>query len=124
MKNLFIATALLLSITAGAGAQTADNEPAKVMATVSVCEKNPQKVTVTITNPAAEKLTIDVYSTEHGYLMSKTTKVNDYRANLDFSTAADGEYTIRVSCRGKERYSKTVAIGTHETTTRELTLAK
>ncbi len=117
MKNFFLAAAILLSIAGNAQS----NDSTRVIATVSFV-KDTQKIMVAVSNPDAERITIDVYSSESGYLMSKVTKVNDYRANLDFSTAVDGDYTITVSCRGHERFQKTVCIGTRETSMRELTL--
>ena len=117
MKNQFIALCLLFCI--GAGAQT---DSTKLKASITISEKDPQKVTVIVRNPENEKITIDVYSSEQGCLMSKVTQVNDYRANLDFSTAVDGDYTIEISCRGGERIRKVVTMETRETLTRKASL--
>ncbi len=110
MKTQIAALLLLLTLTA-----TAQPDPSKVKASITICEKDPQKVSVIINNPYNEKITIDVYSSEHGYLISKVSRVNDYRANLDFSTAVDGEYTIEISWSKGERIRKVVRMETKET---------
>lgn len=111
MKNLFFAIALLFA--GAASAQSTDTF--KVKASITICDKDPQKVTVIISNPLNEKLTIDVSSAEHGTLVSKTIQVNDFHTNFDFTSAADGDYTIEVSCRKGEKIRKTVRMETKET---------
>ena len=118
MKNFLLAINLFFAVAAGA--QTTDT--AKVKATITICDKDPQKVTVIVSNPMNEKLTIDVYSTEHGFLLSKMIQANDYRTNLDFSNAADGDYTIEVSCRKGEKIRKTIRMETKETIVRSALL--
>lgn len=116
MKNLLFSISvffLLVSTTA-----SAQSDSSQLKASITICEKDPQKVIVIVSNPTSEKITIDVYSVEHGYLLNKTTQVNDYRANLDFSTATDGDYTIEVSCRKGEKIRKIVRMETRETVIR------
>lgn len=120
MKRVFIAMATLFAISTAATAQ--NNDTTKLSATVKICENNPQKITVIVTNPQSEKFTIDVYSRNEGYLYSQSVAKGDYKANLDFSTAADGEYTIEVSCRRGERIRKTVTMQTKELITRNASL--
>jgi hypothetical protein len=118
MKNLFFAIALF--VACAAGAQSTDTT--KVKASITICDKDPQKVTVIISNPLNEKLTIDISSIEHGSLISKIIQANDFRTNFDFSGAADGDYTIEVSCRKGEKFRKTITMRTEQVTTRAAAL--
>lgn len=95
-----------------------DSIRSKLSATTKVCESNTQKVTLIVSNPTSQRFTIDVYSKEEGYLFSRTVNTGDFKANLDFSTAPDGDYNIDISCRNGERIRKTVNIHTNEVVTR------
>lgn len=122
MKRVFIAIATLFVMTIATTATAQNADTAKLNATVKICENNPQKITVIVTNPAAEKFTIDVYSKNEGYMYSQYVGKGDYKANLDFSTATDGDYTIEVSCRSGQKIRKTVTMQTSEVITRKASL--
>lgn len=115
MKTILSTIILLLSLSY---VPAQDSTSAKLSATAKVCEYDPQKITLIVSNPASQKFTIDVYSKEQGYLFSKTVSAGGFKANLDFSTAPDGDYYIDISCRNSERIRKTVNIHTNEIVTR------
>ncbi len=110
----------MLFATLSVNAQKSDSS--RIKTSITVCENNPQKVTVVIDNPANEKLSINVFSAEHGDLFTKEITRGDFRTNLDFSTAMDGDYTIEVSCRRGEKIRKTITMRTHEVVTRSASL--
>lgn len=118
MKTLFIAIFSFVSICASA--QSTDT--AKLSAVVKVCETNPQKITLIVSNPNSEKFSVDVYSKEQGYMYSQVVTKGDYKANLDFSGAGDGDYTIEVSCRKGEKIRKPITMQTTEVVTRSAAL--
>ncbi len=120
---LILAVLFVYAIAPVEGSAQTDS-PCRVKTTVTVCEKEPQKIAVMISNPDGEKLQVEVYSSENGYLFSKTVKVNEYRANLDFSTAVDGDYTIEVSCRNGEKIRKIISMQTSENITRQAKLKR
>ena len=85
----------------------------------SVNEANPQKLMVNVRNPAGEKLSMDVYSSEEGCLLSREVYGPVYHGCLDFSTATDGDY--RVEIRGRDRtIVKKICIKTRDISSREL----
>lgn len=120
MKNLLLIIGTFFVITAGA--QSADS--AKPQTSITICDKDPQKVTVVINNPLFEKLTLEVSSPEHGTLLTRTVQTVSFLTNLDFSEAPDGEYTVEVSCRSREKVRKTVHIETREFVYRTAALSR
>ena len=122
MKKLITVFALFITVATNAQSSDTTTGTNKLKAIITICDKDPQKVMIVVSNPTGEKLSIEVYNSAEGYLLQKTTRVNDYRANLDFSTAADGEYIVEVSCRNNERIRKTVRMETRESVIRTASL--
>ena len=115
----FIACSLSFSATHAQSDRKTDKQEARFSAVFSVSDDDPQKVIVTVDNPLGEKLTIDVFSYELGYVLSKTVQGNTYKGSLNFSSVLDGDYIIQVSSR-KEKISRTFSMQTRQVESREL----
>src|SRR5690349_16576555 len=106
MKLKFLLAAMFL-ITISAHAQ--DSTSFAVSCSIHV--KDHQKLLVTIANPSAEKLTMNIYNSGDGNVVTKPIETGMYRGCLDFSTAVDGDYTLEIAGK-KHRTVKTINIRT------------
>ena len=89
---------------------------------VTVNEQDHQKLMVTVSNPAGEKLNMIVSSYADGHVVDKPLNGTDYRGCLDFSTAVDGDYFLEISNK-KQQVVRTVSIRTLEYNERSIALS-
>ena len=115
----FIACSLSFSATHAQSDRKTDKQEARFSAVFSVSDDDPQKVIVKVENPYGEKLSIDVFSYEQGYVLSKTVQSNTYKGSLNFSSVLDGDYVVQVSSR-KEKISRIFSMQTRQIESRGL----
>jgi hypothetical protein len=98
------------------------SEATKIKASVVVSEKDPQKVTLSISNPANERLMLIVSHVTNGQVYMKDISGLEYKTSLNFEGAEDGEYTIEVMGKKTERIRKKIRIQSEQIITRTVTV--